>query len=267
MERVKTALTIAGSDSGGGAGIQADLKTFSALGVFGMSALTAITAQNTRAVTAVFELPSDIVAAQIDAVVTDIGADAVKTGMIANSELIRVVAEKVRQHGLRTFVVDPVMIAKSGDRLLREEAVRALREELIPLATVVTPNLPEAEVLVGRSVATLDQMRAAAADIVRLGARSVVVKGGHLDGDPIDVFYDGQRYLELSARRVETTSTHGTGCTFASAIAAGLAKGAPPLDAIRRAKEFVTRAIETSFAIGRGHGPTNHLAGVSSEWA
>src|SRR5437763_8383172 len=189
-ERVRTALTIAGSDSGGGAGIQADLKTFSALGVFGMSAVTAITAQNTLGVTAVFELPPDIVAAQLDAVVTDIGADAVKTGMIANSEIIRVVAAKVREHGLSTLVVDPVMVATSGDRLLREDAVEALRSELLPLATVVTPNLPEAAMLVGREISTLAEMRDAARAIVALGAQSVVVKGGHLAGDAIDVLYD-----------------------------------------------------------------------------
>src|SRR3954447_1897454 len=194
MDRVRTALTIAGSDSGGGAGIQADLKTFSALGVFGMSAVTAITAQNTLGVTAVYELPPEIVAAQIDAVVTDIGADAVKTGMISNSEIIRVVAAKVREHGLSTLVVDPVMIATSGDRLLREDAVEAVRTELLPLATVVTPNLPEAGVLIGREIATLDEMRDAARAIVGLGARSVVVKGGHLAGDAVDVFYDGERF-------------------------------------------------------------------------
>src|SRR5437764_1683831 len=186
-ERVRTALTIAGSDSGGGAGIQADLKTFSALGVFGMSAVTAITAQNTLGVTAVFELPPDIVAAQLDAVISDIGADAVKTGMIANSEIIRVVAAKVREHRLSTLVVDPVMVATSGDRLLREEAVTALRTELLPLATVVTPNLPEAEVLTGRSIKSLADMHEAARAIVGLGVRSVVVKGGHLRGDATDV--------------------------------------------------------------------------------
>ena len=259
MERVRTALTIAGSDSGGGAGIQADLKTFSALGVYGTSALTAITAQNTRAVTAVFELPAEVVAAQIDAVVADIGADAVKTGMIASSELIRVVAGRVREHRLSPLVVDPVMVAKSGDRLLREEAVEALRRKLVPLATVVTPNLPEAGVLVGRAVRSPDEMRAAAADIVGLGARSVVVKGGHLAGDPVDVFYDGERYLELPARRVETSSTHGTGCTLASAIAALLARGQGLEAAIRGAKAYLTAAIERAYPIGHGHGPVHHF--------
>src|SRR3954469_18723298 len=213
MDRVRTALTSAGSDSGGGAGIQADLKTFSALGVYGMSALTAITAQNTLGVTAVFELPPDIVAAQIDAVITDIGTDAVKTGMISNSEIIRVVAAKVREYGLATLVVDPVMVATSGDRLLREDAVTALRTELLPLATVATPNLPEAEVLTGRSVESLADMREAARAIVGLGVRSVLVKGGHLQGDATDVFYDGSQFVELPTCRIETTSTHGTGCT------------------------------------------------------
>jgi hydroxymethylpyrimidine/phosphomethylpyrimidine kinase len=257
--RIPIALTIAGSDSGGGAGIQADLKTFSALGVYGMSVLTAITAQNTRAVTAVNELPPDLVAAQIDAVITDIGADAVKTGMIASSELIRVVAAKVREHGLRTFVVDPVMVAKSGDRLLREEAVDALRRELVPLATVVTPNLPEAEVLVGHSVASLEEMREAAAEIVRMGARSVVVKGGHRTGEPTDVLFDGERYVELTAPRIETTNTHGTGCTLASAIAAYLARGESLEAAVRGAKAYVSEAIAAAYPIGRGHGPVHHF--------
>jgi hydroxymethylpyrimidine/phosphomethylpyrimidine kinase len=256
---VRTALTIAGSDSGGGAGIQADLKTFSALGVFGMSALTAITAQNTLGVTAVFELPPELVAAQIDAVVTDIGADAVKTGMIANTEIIRVVAAKVREHDISTLVVDPVMVATSGDRLLREDAVEALRTELLPLATVVTPNLPEAAVLAGQEVATLEDMREAARAIVGLGARSVVVKGGHLTGDAIDVFFDGRGFVELPARRIETTSTHGTGCTLASAIAALLARGESLEGAIRGAKAYLTAAIERSYPLGHGHGPVHHF--------
>jgi hydroxymethylpyrimidine/phosphomethylpyrimidine kinase len=259
MDRVRTALTIAGSDSGGGAGTQADLKTFSALGVFGTSAITAITAQNTLGVTAVFELPPEIVAAQIDAVLTDIGADAVKTGMLSNSEIIRVVAAKVREYGISTLVVDPVMVATSGDRLLREDAVEALRTELLPLATVVTPNLPEAEVLMGQEVSSLEQMREAARAIVGLGARSAVVKGGHLAGDAVDVFYDGNSFTELPARRIDTTSTHGTGCTLASAIAALLARGEPLESAIGGAKVYLTAAIERSFPLGRGHGPVHHF--------
>ena len=259
MDRVRTALTIAGSDSGGGAGIQADLKTFAALGVFGTSALTAITAQNTLGVTAVHEIPPEIVAAQIDAVLTDIGADAVKTGMISSSENIRVVAAKVREHGISTLVVDPVMVATSGDRLLREDAVEALRTDLLPLATVATPNLPEAAVLIGREVSSLEGMREAARAIVDLGVRSVVVKGGHLDGDAVDVFYDGSTFTELPARRIATTSTHGTGCTLASAIAALLARGEPLDSAISNAKVYVTAAIERAYPIGQGHGPIHHF--------
>ncbi len=253
------ALTIAGSDSGGGAGIQADLKTFAAFSVYGSSVLTAITAQNTLGVAAVHEIPTEIIAAQLDAVLSDIGADAAKTGMLSSAAIIATVAEGARRHQLTRLVVDPVMVAKSGDRLLREEAVDTLRRELIPLATVVTPNLPEAEVLVGRPVATLDEMRAAAVAIVGLGARSVVIKGGHLDGDPTDVFYDGRSYLELSARRIETTSTHGTGCTFASAIAALLARGMALEDAVRGAKAYLTAAIEQAYPIGHGHGPVHHF--------
>lgn len=256
---MNTALTIAGSDSGGGAGIQADLKTFAALGVYGSSALTAVTAQNTLGVTAVMELSPDVVAAQIDAVMSDIGADAVKTGMLANSAIIRTVAEKVSEHGVARLVVDPVMVAKGGDRLLREEAVDALRSLLLPLVAVVTPNLPEASVLVGRSVESPEDARRAARDILEMGARSVVVKGGHLSGDAVDVFYDGAQFREFAAPRVETTSTHGTGCTFASAIAAGLAQGMGMEDAVARAKAYVTEAIRSAFPLGGGHGPLNHF--------
>ena len=256
---MKRALTIAGSDSGGGAGIQADLKTFAALGVYGTSALTAVTAQNTLGVTGVQELPPDMVASQIDAVVSDIGADAVKTGMLANSGIIRVVAGKVTEHGLSNLVVDPVMVAKGGDPLLQEEAVDALRTLLVPLALVVTPNLPEASVLVGYRVVTLEQARRAARDIVGMGSRSVVVKGGHLQGDAVDVFYDGSEFREFSSPRVDTTSTHGTGCTFASAIAAGLAKGMGVEEAVGQAKAYVTEAIRRAVPIGSGHGPLNHF--------
>jgi hydroxymethylpyrimidine/phosphomethylpyrimidine kinase len=252
-------MTIAGSDSGGGAGVQADLKTFAALGVYGTSALTAITAQNTLGVTAVLELPPDLVAAQIDAILSDIGTDAVKTGMLANSAIIRVVADKVRERGMSNLVLDPVMVAKGGDRLLQEEAVEALRNLLIPLATVVAPNLPEAAVLVGRSVESLDGARRAARDIVAMGARFAVIKGGHLEGDAVDVLYDGRELREFAAARLDTTSTHGTGCTFASAIAAGLAQGMGVEDAVGRAKEYVTEAIRRAFPLGGGHGPLNHF--------
>jgi hydroxymethylpyrimidine/phosphomethylpyrimidine kinase len=256
---MQTALTIAGSDSGGGAGIQADLKTFSALGVYGMSVLTAITAQNTVGVRAVYELPPEIVAAQIDAVIEDLGADAVKTGMLSSSALIDVVAERVRTLGLRTLVVDPVMVAKSGDALLQPEAVAALRDTLLPLALVVTPNRPEAEVLTGRPVRTLDEARDAARALVDLGARHAVVKGGHAEGPAVDVLFDGQRFEEFSAPRLDSRHTHGTGCTFASAIAAELAKGASVVAAVGNAKAYLTEALRQAPGLGHGHGPVHHF--------
>jgi hydroxymethylpyrimidine/phosphomethylpyrimidine kinase len=257
--RAPVALTIAGSDSGAGAGIQADLKTFAALGIYGTSAITAITAQNTQRVTRVFELPPDLVAAQIDAVLSDIGADAVKTGMLASAAIIEVVAAKVREHGLRPLVVDPVMVAKSGDRLLREDAVAALREQLLPLATVLTPNLPEAEVLLGRSLATWDDVRAGAKELVAMGAQAVVMKGGHREGPATDILYDGQEFREYTAARVDTVNTHGTGCTFASAIAAGLARGESLRDAVAMAKAYVTKALQSAYPLGHGHGPVHHF--------
>ena len=258
------ALTIAGSDSGGGAGIQADLKTFAALGVYGMSALTAITAQNTVGVQGVFELPADFVGLQIDSVVTDIGVDAVKTGMLANTEIIAMVATKVREHNLPNLVVDPVMVAKSGDPLLREDAYQALVRELIPLAKVLTPNLHEARALTGLEIGSLEQMREAARAIHELGAQNVVVKGGHLPGsdESVDILYDGHDFIEFTAPRVETRNTHGTGCTFASAIAAELAKGKSVTEAVRAAKEFITMALQHSLTLGHGHGPTNHFAAL-----
>jgi len=256
-------MTIAGSDSGAGAGIQADLKTFAALGVYGTSVLTAVTAQNTVAVTAVHEIPADMIAAQIDAVVTDIGVDAVKTGMLSSGAIIECVAVSLKKYpdipGLRRLVVDPVMVAKSGDSLLREDAVGVLRDRLLPLAAVVTPNIPEAETLTGLSIVTDDDVRKAAIAIVAMGAASVVVKGGHRDGPATDLYYDGSSFREFTAPRIETANTHGTGCTFASAVAAGLAKGLSTEDAVGHAKEYVTEAIRRSFSIGRGHGPLNHF--------
>jgi len=261
---MKRVLTIAGSDSGGGAGIQADLKTFAALGVYGMSAITAVTAQNTVGVQGVFELPAEFVGLQIDSVVTDIGVDAVKTGMLANAEIIVVVAAKVREHGLPNLVVDPVMMAKSGDPLLREEAREALVSELIPLAKVLTPNLHEAEVLTGMGIESLEDMREVALAIHELGTQNVVVKGGHLSGSnrSVDILYDGRDFVEFAAPRIETRNTHGTGCTFASAIAAELAKGKSVPEAVQVAKEFITMALRHSLSLGEGHGPTNPLAAL-----
>ena len=259
IDHVPTAMTIAGSDSGAGAGIQADLKTFAALGVYCTSVLTAITAQNTQQVTGVHEVPATMVAAQIQAVLSDIGADAVKTGMLSSRAIIRVVARELKKAGVDKLVVDPVMVAKSGDRLLREDAVDALRSHLLPLATMVTPNIPEAEVLSGIQIADPDEAKRAARVIRGMGPRVVVVKGGHLPGPAVDIYYDGSTYREFSSPRIETRNTHGTGCTFASAIAAGLACGLDPEEAVGRAKEYVTEALSKSYDVGQGHGPVNHF--------
>jgi len=260
--KIKRALTIAGSDSGGGAGIQADLKTFAALGVYGMSAITSITAQNTVGVQGVFDLPPEFVGLQIDSVVTDIGVDAVKTGMLSNAGIIEVVAAKVKEHALPHLVVDPVMVAKSGDPLLRPEAREALIELLLPLAEVLTPNLHEAKALTGLSIEGLEDMHRAAEAIYALGPRNVVVKGGHLEANPADLLYDGQRFVVLRGERIATPHTHGTGCTFASAIAAGLAKGLTVEQAVREAKAYITEAIRHALPLGHGHGPTNHFVAL-----
>ena len=251
------ALTIAGSDSGGGAGIQADLKTFAVLGVHGTSAITAITAQNTTGVTEILELPTSLIREQIAVVVDDIGVHAAKTGMLSSAAIIATVADAVERYGIGNLVVDPVMVAKGGAKLLRDDAVTAMRDLLMPLAAVVTPNLPEAQVLLGREITTLDERRRAARDLVAMGARSAVVKGGHAEGDVVDVFFDGKQLIELSAERIETPNTHGSGCVFSAAITAGIALGMEPLEAVRRAKTFITRAIASSIEIGHGHGPVN----------
>lgn len=260
---IRRALTIAGSDSGGGAGIQADLKTFAAMGVHGMSVITSITAQNTYEVRAVHDIPLNIIEAQFRAVVEDIGVDAAKTGMLSNSEIIRLVASLIKEYGI-TLVVDPVMIAKSGAPLLRDDAVEVLAKELIPLATVVTPNKPEAERLSGISINGLDDSKLVAKKLSEeLGAKAVVVKGGHLTADEsIDVLYYEGSYYEFRAPRIQSRNTHGTGCSFSAAITAELAKGKSIPDAVRAAKEFITTAIEYGLPIGRGHGPVNPSAWV-----
>lgn len=257
---MRTALTIAGSDSGGGAGIQADLKTFAAHGVYGTSAITAVTAQNTLGVTAWEAVSTGLVVAQIEAVMSDIGADAVKTGMLANADIVRAVASAGRRPGLPNLVVDPVMIAKGGDRLLEPAAVDAIIDGLLPLARIVTPNIPEAEVLAGMAIASLDDMREAGRRILALGPRVVLVKGGHLGGaTSIDVAVTAGASEEMGAERLATRHTHGTGCTLASAIAANLALGLDDLPAIRKAKAYVTDAIRRAPGIGRGHGPLGHF--------
>jgi hydroxymethylpyrimidine/phosphomethylpyrimidine kinase len=260
MARARIALTIAGSDSGGGAGIQADLKTFAALGVYGASVLTAVTAQDTQRVYGFVELEPAFVAAQIDAVLGDIGADAVKTGMLASAPIIDVVSERLRHWQARNLVIDPVMVAKGGDKLLHDDAVTALKERLLPLALVITPNLPEAEVLVGRSLSTWDDIRDAARELHGYGAANVVIKGGHRE-EPVatDLLFDGEDFREYSTGRVATQSTHGTGCTFASAIAASLAKGDSVRNSVAAAKAFVTKALQNAYPIGHGHGPVHHF--------
>jgi hydroxymethylpyrimidine/phosphomethylpyrimidine kinase len=256
------ALTIAGSDSGGGAGIQADLKTFQELGTYGMSVITALTAQNTQGVHGVFPQTKEAIVAQLDAVLSDIGVDAVKTGMLFSSEIIEAVAQKLREYQVEQVVIDPVMVAKGGQSLLQEEAVEAVRKHLVPLATVITPNIPEAEVIIGeKGISSIADMEEAARKIHRMGAQNVVLKGGHLDSEEsTDVLFDGKEFTYLPIKRIQTKHTHGTGCTFAAAIAAGLAKGQTVLESTKVAKEFISCAIESSLAIGQGIGPTNHAA-------
>lgn len=252
-------LTIAGSDSGGGAGIQADLKTFSALGTFGMSVITAITAQNTFQVTAALEMPLDLIEAQLDAVVTDIGVDAVKTGMLSSPAVIELVESKIRQYNLHPVIVDPVMVSKSGDHLLQESAIERMRS-FLSIADITTPNIPEAMALSGQTIRTLDDAKEAGKIIHSFGAQTVIIKGGHLTGSmAIDLSFDGNEFTELASERIDTMNTHGTGCTFASAITAGIANGLEIKEAINQAKIYVTDSIRSSFPLGRGHGPLNHF--------
>lgn len=258
---MQVALTIAGSDSGGGAGIQADIKSMQANGVFAASAITAITAQNTTAVTAIYELPPELVVAQIDAVLADLPVAAIKVGMLSSPEIIEAVADRLsRLERPIPVVVDPVMVSKGGHPLLRPEAVQTLKEKLLPRATVLTPNTHEAAVLTGSQVVTAAQAAKAARTIRDMGPLCVVVKGGHLAEDlAIDVFWDGEREHRLASERIDTPHTHGTGCTYASAIAANLAKGADLVTAMWRSKRYVTEAIRHGLAIGAGHGPTHHF--------
>jgi hydroxymethylpyrimidine/phosphomethylpyrimidine kinase len=257
---MKRALTIAGSDSGGGAGIQADLKTFAAHQVYGTSAITALTAQNTRAVRGVHAVPPAFVQQQIEAVVEDIGCDAVKTGMLATADIVSIVAAAVQRFELPNLVVDPVMVAKGGDRLLQQDAVDAIRTRLLPLAHVVTPNVPEAEVLTGLTIHTIDDMRRAARALLACGPRAVLLKGGHLDDvDAIDLLVDEEQEVVLRGPRVQGRHTHGTGCTLAAAIAARLARGEPLDEAARAAKQYVAGAMTHGIDVGSGHQPLGHF--------
>ena len=260
---MRIALTIAGSDSGGGAGIQADLKTFHQLGVFGTTAITAITAQNTLGVTDWQAVSGDLLRKQIDAVASDLPPAAVKSGMLANREIIDVVAESIERYGLENYVLDPVMVATSGDLLIENDAVNAIRSRLIPLADLVTPNADEAALIIGERVASVEEMRRAAKSIAAMGARAVLIKGGHVrtgDDSVIDILYDGS-FTQFTNARIETTSTHGTGCTLSAAIAAHLALGESMREAVAEAIEFVHLALESAPGLGSGHGPLNHFAG------
>jgi len=265
LRRIPKALTIAGSDSGGGAGIQADLKTFSALGVYGTTVITSVTAQNTVGVTAIHDVPPEVVRAQIRAVLDDIGADAAKTGMLSDKGIISVVAEEMKRYGI-LLVVDPVMKAKTGASLLREDAVEALITELVPVAKVVTPNIPEAEVMAGMSIRSVEDAERAAERIASMGAEAVVVKGGHLPGGmAVDVLYTGGEFTRFEAERIDSKCTHGTGCTFSAALAAYLAMGFDVVEAVGRAKEFVRKAIMHGVEVGSGVGSVNPMAWLYNE--
>jgi hydroxymethylpyrimidine/phosphomethylpyrimidine kinase len=269
MASVARALTIAGSDCSGGAGIQADLKTFHQWGVFGMSAVTAVVAENTLGVQGWTAVPPEMVALQIESCLSDVGADAAKTGMLVDAPTVRAVAQSLRRFPMEKLVVDPVMRAKSGDALIDPAAVEALVREIFPLALVVTPNVPEAEALVGYALSTQEDFRRAAETIRAMGPRVVVMKGGHSPLNPeaasVDFVWDGAAWERLEGRRSSGRNTHGTGCTFSAAAAAGLALGLSPLEALRRAKAFITEAIATAPGLGRGHGPVNHWAGFEKE--
>jgi hydroxymethylpyrimidine/phosphomethylpyrimidine kinase len=257
---MRTALTIAGSDSGAGAGIQADLKTFAAHGVYGTTAITAVTAQNTLGVTCFEALSADLVTAQMEAVAADIGVHAAKTGMLANAAIVEAVAAAVQELEIPLLVVDPVMIAKSGDRLIDEEAVGMMRSELMRQAFVVTPNIPEAETLAGLRIVTDQDRQEAARRILKLGASAVIIKGGHFDAaDILDLLYDGHRFEEFRAPRIAGSNTHGTGCTFAASLTSHLALGRSLKEAIPLAQEYVAGGIRHGLAIGRGHGPLHHF--------
>lgn len=260
---MKKVLTIAGSDSGGGAGIQADLKTVTALGVFGTSVITALTAQNTVGVQGIQEIPAEFVGQQIDSVMQDIGADAIKIGMLANAGIIEVITDKIKKYKMESVVLDPVMVAKGGDRLLQKNAQKTLIEKLFPLAYVITPNLFEAEIITGLKIKNIKQMKEAAKKIQQTGPKNILIKGGHLSDkkDAIDILLCGKNIYEFTSPRIETANTHGTGCTYSSAIAAFLAKGYNLEKSVKRAKKYIDLAIKggASLQIGHGHGPLNHM--------
>ena len=259
---IKRALTIAGSDSSGGAGIQADLKTFSAFGVYGMCVVTAVTAQSTVRVNGVTGVAPHLVSLQFESVLSDIGVDGVKIGMLQSAEIVQVIVKKIQESRIPHIVVDPVLLAKSGHPLLERRGVEILKKEFIPLATLVTPNIPEAEIFSEMSINHMDDMKTAARKIHSLGCRAVLIKGGHLPGQAIDVLFDGDAFFPLTAPRIDTKNTHGTGCTLSAAILANLIKGKSLGEAVRISKAYVTEAIRKSFSLGKGHGPLNHFVRV-----
>ena len=264
---MRTALTIAGSDSGGGAGIQADIKTMTAHGVFAMSAVTALTAQNTTGVTGIMEVTPEFLAEQLDAIFTDIFPDAVKTGMVSSAALIEVIAAKLKEYGARNIVVDPVMVATSGAKLISEDAIGTLKTALFPLATVITPNIPELEVLSGMSVSSGEDMENAARIVYDLFGCSVLAKGGHRVNDANDLLFDGQNAVWIPGRRINNPNTHGTGCTLSSAIASNLAKGCDLKTAVTLAKAYLSGALAAMLDLGKGSGPMNHAFAIAGDYS
>jgi len=253
------ALTIAGSDSGGGAGIQADLKTFTVLGVYGMSVITALTSQNTIGVQGIHNIPPQFVALQMDSVLSDIGANAVKTGMLSNKKIINVVAEKIKHYKIKKLVIDPVMVSKHGSKLLEDSAIESLIKKLIPLAMIITPNINEAKIISGVSIRNTSDMKKSAQIIHKMGVPYVFIKGGHLEGNANDLLFDGKKFIFLKNEKIQTKHTHGTGCTLSAAITAYLAMNYHPIEAIKSGKKFVTQTIKYAFKLGKGIGPVNHL--------
>lgn len=259
MKRIYTALSIAGSDCSGGAGIQADLKTFSALGVYGMSVITSIVAENTRRVRSVFDVPPEMAAEQLEAVFEDIDVDCIKIGMLKNQKLMQTVLEKLKKYQAERIVCDPVMLSKDGTCLMEPGAVSFLKRGIIPVCTVFTPNIPEAEVLLSKTIASFEDMKQAAKELCAMGCKSCLLKGGHFSGDPADILFDGEKFHVFSAERIPTKNTHGTGCTLSSAICAYLAKGEPVPAAVEKSKKYITGAIAGGLEIGKGNGPLNHF--------
>ena len=257
---MKRILTVAASDSGGGAGIQADLKTIALMGGFGMSVVTALTAQNTTGVKKIQKVPANFIAMQIDTVISDIGADAVKTGMLVDAKVVETVSHRLRTHHITKVIVDPVMVAKSGAHLLLKEAYASLKRELIPLALLITPNLHEASILSGKRIEKISQMKEASKKIYQMGAKNVLVKGGHLKGKSVDILYNGKEFYEFEAERIDSKNTHGTGCTFSAALATEVAKDIPIIQAVKNAKNLITTSIRFSLELGKGHGPVNPYA-------